>query len=408
MKQSRRILLILHILGWSFASLLFLALDRRQQPDLVIIMGTVLDSGSMTPLPGVEVSWKSQKVSSDKAGHYEIQLPAGVREVSFSAPNRPSVRKVLIVRQPGSRVRQDVLLPNLQGAPFKVLALDRGSRVGSHGKDLDSDVSADSTISLADEYGNHDQLLTLNIGKTRVHSPVWLNATTIAFGKEGVIHHPENLRLLGVFQFQTDSARIQQVASEVGAHFLSKSPQRNALAIATQKDVYVMESLSNPASLRRIFGLDANKGFLLSIAWAADDRIYFTVDDSILLDDRHYLNRSRIASMKADGTDLKADWASDAQYSYRYPINGEGTEIIFSSFALDGKQQRLWSRDIRTGKTKQVAEPGLRAVHIDSRASRLYYIYQQDLHLRDLKSGADWVIVNSVKEADYLRSIPRP
>ena len=42
MKQSRRILLILHILGWTFTSLLFLALDRRQKPDLVIVTGTVL------------------------------------------------------------------------------------------------------------------------------------------------------------------------------------------------------------------------------------------------------------------------------------------------------------------------------------------------------------------------------
>ena len=408
MKQSKRILLILHILGWSFASLLFLALDRTQKPDLVIITGTVLDPGSMTPLPGVEVSWRSQKVISDKTGHYEIELPAGVREISFSAPDRPAVTKVLIIRQPGSRVRQDVLLPSSPGAPRKVLALDRGSRVGKHGKDLDSDVSADSTISLADEYGNHDQLLTLNIGKTRVHSPVWLNATTIAFGKEGILHHPENSRLLGVFQFQTDSARIQQIASEIGAHFLSKSPQKDALAIASQKDLYIMESLSNPASLRRIFGLGANKGFLLSIAWAPDDRIYFTVDDSVQLDDRHYLSRSRIASMKADGTDLKPDWASDPQYSYRYPINAEGAEIIFCRFALDGKQQTLWSRNIRTGKTKPVAEPALRAVHLDSSASRLYYIYQQDLHLRNLKSGADWVIVNSVKEADFFRSIPHP
>jgi hypothetical protein len=287
------------------------------------------------------------------------------------------------------------------------LALDRGSRVSQHGKDLDSDVHADSSISLADEYGNHDQLLSLNIGNTRVHSPVWLNTTTIAFGKEGVIHHPENSKLLGVFQFDTDSSRIQQITSEVGAHFLSKSPRKDALAIASQKDLYIMASLSNPASRRRIFGLDANKGFLLSIAWAPDDRIYFTVDDSVQLDDRHYLSRSRIASIKADGTDLKTDWASDPQFSYRYP-SAEGAEIMFCRFALDGTQQKLWSRNIRTGKTVPVAEPALRAVHVDSSASRLYYIYQQDLHLRDLKSGADWVIVNSVKEADYLRSKPRP
>ena len=40
-----------------------------------------------------------------------------------------------------------------------MLALDRGSRVGKHGTDLASDVAADSSISLADELGNQDQIL---------------------------------------------------------------------------------------------------------------------------------------------------------------------------------------------------------------------------------------------------------
>ena len=406
MKQSKRILLTLHVLGWSFASLLFLALDRRQLPDLVIVSGNVLDAGSMTPLAGVEVSWKSQKVISDRSGHYEIQLPAGVREIVFSAADRPRVKKVLIVRQPGSRVRQDVLLPNSRDVSQKVLALDRGSRLTKHGKDLDSDISADSTLSLADEYGNQDQLLTLNIGRTRVHSPVWLNANSIAFGKEGVVHHPENSKRLGVFRFQTDSGRIQQVVSDVLAHFLSKSPRKEALAIASQKDLYVLDSLTQPDSIRRVFSLGANKGFLLSVSWSSDDRIYFTIDDSIPLDDRHHLSRSRIASVKSDGTDLKPDWASDPQHSYRYPMNSEGAEIIFCRFALDGTQQTLLSRNSRTGKSKPVVEPALRAVHMDPNARRLYYIYQQNLHLKDLRSGADWIIVNSVTEADYLPMAP--
>ena len=408
MKKSKPIFLIFPILGWGFATLLVVARDRKPQPDKAIVMGTVLDAASMTLLPGVEVSFRSQKVTSDKTGHYQIEVPYGVREISFSAPNHPPVRKLLIVRQPGSRVRQDALLPNSPGMPPKVLALDRGSRVGPHGKDLDYDVPADSNISLADEYGNHDQLLTLNAGQSRAHSPVCLNATTIAYGKEGLVHDAEKSKLQGVFQFQSDSSRIQQMASELGIRFLSKSPQKDALAIVGDKDLYILGSLSNPASLRRIFGLDAHEGFLLSLDWAADDRIYFTVDDQVLLDDRHYLNHSRIASIKVDGTDLRPAWASDPQYSYRYPMNGEGAEIIFCRFALDGSQQTLWSRNIRTGKTQHVAEPALRAVYMDSGASRLYYIYRQDLHLRDLKTGADWVIVNSVKEADYLRPISRP
>jgi hypothetical protein len=375
-------------------------MNLRQQPDAATVAGTVLDAHSMAPLPGVDISWKSHKVTSDSAGRYEIRLPAGVREISFAAPNRPLVRKIIIVREPGARVRQDALIPGSPETPRKVLALDRGSRTARKGKDLDSDVSGDSSISLADEYGNHDQLLGLQTGRMRVHSPVWLGPETIAFAKAGVIHDPKKSVLLGVFQYRTDSGAIRQIASGIGAQFLSKAPRKEALAIAGQKDLYIMDSLTDPTSVRRIFGVAANRGFLLSVAWAPDDRIYFTVEDSIQLDDRHFLSRSRIASIKADGTGLEPDWASDTQYSYRYPV-AHGADILFCRFALDGTQQTLWNRNIRTGQTKPVLEPGLRAVHTGS--GRVYYIYKQDLHLRDVKSGADWVIVNSVTEASYLR-----
>jgi hypothetical protein len=206
---------------------------------------------------------------------------------------------------------------------------------------------------------------------------------------------------MGVFEYRNGSKQVRQIASVPGAQSLSKSPRGDALAIASQKDLWVLASLSNVAPLRRIFSLGANDGFLLSVAWAADDRIYFTIDDSIAIDDRHYVSKSRIASIKPDGTDLKPDWASAPRYSYRYPALFEGAEIVFCRFALDGTGQALWSRNIRTGRTNLLAEPALRAVHVDSAESRLYYIYRQDLHLRDLKTGTDWVIVKSVSEADY-------
>ena len=164
-----------------------------------------------------------------------------------------------------------------------------------------------------------------------------------------------------------------------------------------------MDSLAKGSLLRRIFSLGRDRGFLLSVLWGPDDRIYFTVDDSIQIDERHYLSRSRIGSVKPDGTDLNPNWAGDAEHSYRYPVRGEAQEILYSRFNLDGKEQTLWSRDLRTGKAKQAFEPGLRMVYKDPKASRLYYIYQQNLHFRNLQSGTDLVILNSVREADYLR-----
>ena len=403
MKTSKRTLLILHILGWSLAGLLFLALDRRQQPRSVVITGVVLDPASMKPLTGVAIAWGTQKTQSDPSGRYEISVPVGIRELTFTLPGRPSVSKLLIVRQPAPPVTQDVLLPADPETPRKVLALDRGSRLGPGGKELESDVAADSTLSLADEYGNHDQLLNLKTGRMRVHSPIWQSPSTVLFGREGVLHRQESLKALGVFQFQLGSGTIQQIASETSAHFLSKSPKGDSLAVADQKDLYIMDSVSKASALRRIFSLGRDQGFLLSVLWGPDDRVYFTVDDSVPVDERHSLSRSRIASVKPDGSDLNASWAGDAEHSYRYPVRGEGQEILFARFNLDGKEQTLWSRDLRTGKTKPLFQPGLRMVYQDPKGNRLYYIYQQNLHFRNLKSGTDLVILNSVREADYLR-----
>jgi hypothetical protein len=389
---SKRIRVLTYVVGWTCAVLLLSA----QETDVAIVSGIVVDSVSLAPVPGVEVSWKAQNVITDGKGRYEIRVDTGVRELFFSAAGRPHVRKVVFAREPGARITQDVLIGAGGPAP-KVLALDRGSRVARRGKDLESDTPADSTISIVDDLGNGDQLL--RTGKGRVHSPVWLDRRRIAFAREGVLHDRKNAKALGVFQLDIESGQLEQLAAGIAAQFVSKSPRGDALAVATQKELYV----SDGATPRHIFSLPANKGFLLSVLWGPDDRIYFTVDDSVPVDNRRSLTRSRIASIKLDGTDL-VDWAADPPYSYRYPVNANGGELIFGRFALDGTQQALWSRNVRTGSPRLVAEPGLRAVYLDAKAGRLYYVYRQDLHLRDLKSGGDWVIVNSVREGDYFRS----
>jgi hypothetical protein len=402
MKRTKRILRVFPVLGLSFASLLILGLGRGHQPGTVVLMGTVLDPGSAQPLPGAEVSWRSQRVTTDRTGHYEIRLPGGIREISVSMAHRPPVKKLLIISEAGSSFTQDVLLPDSTRMLHRVLALNRDLRVEPHQKILSSDVPA-STISLTDEYGNQDVSLALNTGNHSVHSPVWINATALAFAKDGFIHSSANASHLGVFEYQTGSARIRQIAAHIGVQFLSKAPRKNTLAVATSREVFVMDSISSDASPHRIFKLDPNRGFILSVAWASDDRIYVTIDDSVPLDDRHYLTRSRIASIRADGTDFDSDWAAESDHSFRYPMSVNNGEILFCRFALDGKQQTLWSRNLATGKTMPLVEPALRAVYLDTAESRLYYIYRDNLHLRDLRSGADWIIVNSVKEADYLR-----
>lgn len=400
MKRTKHTFRVFPFLGLSFGSLLMLGSGHGHQPDTILVMGTVVDSDLARPIPGAEVSWRSQQVTTDQTGHYEIRLPVGIRTISVLRAHRPTVKKSLIIQEIGTPIVQDVLLPGSPRKLQKVLVLNRGARAG---KDLSSDVPATSTISLTDAYGNQDEFVALNSGKYGIHSPVWLNATTIAFAKGGVAHDSVHSNQLGVFQYEASSAKIQRITTDLGAKFLSKAPKKEALAIATAKGLYILDTISKSVSPRRIFKLDPEKGFLLSVAWAFDDRIYFTVDDSIPLDDRHYLTRSRIASIRPDGEDLNSTWAAEPNYSFRYPTAVKDSEILFSRFALDGKQQTLWSRNLATGETVAVIEPALRAVYLDTAENHIYYIYRHSLHLRDLKSGADWVIVNSVEEADYLQ-----
>jgi hypothetical protein len=400
MKRAKRIFRVVSFLGLGVASLLLLAWGRGHQSDTVLVTGTVLDPDSAQPLSGVEVSWRSQRVTTDRSGHYEIGLPVGIRKLSISGTHRPAVKKSLIIQEAGVSLIQDVVLPGSPRALQKVLVLNRGTRAG---RALRSDVPVTSTISLTDAYGNQDEFLAMNTGAYGVHSPIWLNPTTLAFAKQGIVHDPSHSNQMGVFEYQTGSPRIQQIAADLGAKFLSKAPERDALVLATSKELYVLDTITKSASPRRIFKLDPEKGFILSVAWAFDDRIYFTVDDSIPLDDRHYFTRSRITSIRPDGEDLDSSWAADLNYSFRYPVAAKDGEILFSRFSLDGNQKTLCSRKLETGKTMPLIEPALRAVQLDKGGSRLYYIYRHSLHLRDLQTGADWVIVNSVEEADYLQ-----
>src|SRR5688572_22547880 len=101
----------LSLLGVILSMALFLS-GQRNDPRLVSVVGRVYDPASMRALPGVEVSWKATKVRSDTAGRYQIKVLNGVRELSFSAPGRPTVRKALVIRRPDQAITLDVLLAN--------------------------------------------------------------------------------------------------------------------------------------------------------------------------------------------------------------------------------------------------------------------------------------------------------
>jgi hypothetical protein len=358
MKSLQAILLVTPILLMPF---------EDKEPPPVRVSGVVVDAGTLAPLSGAEVRWDKKSIRSDAGGRYQIDVPPGAREVRIAAERYPAVTKLVIADTADAAVRLDVLLPKIPGQ--KVLALDRRS-----------------ALSITDAYGNADEAPALGIGGARAWSPIWLDASTIAYGQDRTIHRTENLKLLGVYRFHLDSRRTEQALSGVPASFLSKSPQSGALAVANQKEIYLGD--------RRIYDLPANAGRLLSIEWATDGRIYFTVEDRIPLDSRHSIGRSRIASIQPDGSALRPNWRSAELLSFRYPLS-EGGDLLFARFALNGSRQSIWR-----GST-ELAAGALRPVHFDRPTQRLYYTDGHALHLRDLPSGRDFVIVTSVESADF-------
>src|SRR5688572_19857835 len=99
---------LFYLLGVILSTALFLS-GQRNDPRLVSVVGRVYDPTSIKALPGVEISWKTTKVRSDTTGRYEIKVLTGVRELSFSAPGRPTVRKTLVIRRPDQPITLDVL-----------------------------------------------------------------------------------------------------------------------------------------------------------------------------------------------------------------------------------------------------------------------------------------------------------
>ena len=167
---------------------------------------------------------------------------------------------------------------------------------------------------------------------------MWIGSERIAFAREGL--HDSHFETDGVFRFQTNPALIHLVTAETGIGYLSKAPGTDVLAVAGDKELWPFDSLSKATPLRRIFGLGVRDGFLLFVSWAADDRIYFTVDDQVPLDGRHYVTKSRIASIKADGTDLKSTGLPTPATSFRYPANGPDGAILLavSTWTESGKR----------------------------------------------------------------------
>ena len=189
-----------------------------------------------------------------------------------------------------------------------------------------------------------------------------------------------------------------------GIRHIARSPDGAALAAAGEKSLYVLDAAAHPnPSPRPVISLDSARGWLLSVAWGPADWIYVTVDDQIPLDERRSVSRPRIARVHPDGSGLEPRWAAAEQSACRYPLALADGAVLFGRHALDGTAQEIWLRPASEESERKLAETALRPVWLDAAGRRLYYIHMLDLHVRDLRTGVDLILVQSVVQADYRR-----
>jgi hypothetical protein len=194
---------------------------------------------------------------------------------------------------------------------------------------------------------------------------------------------------LGLFALNPRTQNIRQLAGGEPLLFVDVSSVTHSVVAATGHSILIYDGASG--RLKKIYQ-ESRGNFLLSVSWGPDDRVYFTVDEPIRLSATYSATRSRIASLKPDGTDLKSDWAADPKYSFRYPI-ASGKQMAYSRMKMDGTEQSLW---IRSPEPRLILKNAFRAVRYDEATGKLYYIFRRDLHLHDLKTGFDAIIQNSV------------
>lgn len=360
-------------------------LESAASAPLFAVSGRIYDAVTLQPLAGVQVRWKNAAVVSDSSGFYIIRLAPGMREISYQLQGRPAVRKIAGA-QNSENIRLDVLLSSKEdpvGSNHIVLQHPVPTRK------LQSDFPGESNITIADELGNDQRFFQT---KTIAQCPVLDDNQNVVFGVDGVVHK-KDLQSLGVFRQNIRTGKQTAVATGAGIRFVDVS--NGSVVAASYRQLYVVES----TRLKKIF--DAVKGSILSVAWGSDNRIYFTINDEVPVDASHSNTKSRIASMNPDGTELTGEWAADKTYSYRYPAISE-TGFYFSRFSLDGREQSIWKKNTGAADSTMVLDQALRLVGFTAQHARVYYLYKNDLHLKDIKSGLDLILIHSVLYADIL------
>jgi hypothetical protein len=367
------------------------------------VEGMVIDAETVAPLVDVEVRSRLSSGRTDASGRYRLPVSRGLRELTYAAPGRASVRKLVVVRGPEA-ITLDVLVPREMGPRRRRLVFQRGTATDNAVKELPLETGDDTLVSIADDLGNDDVGFPVGHAEGTIN-PVWAasDEDAIYFGVR-TFGPPGDRRFdsLGVYRYDlvTQQARRLWGGQYRDPDFVAVAPSGDAVVASTRQKVYLIEGLRSTPQETILYEATPVVGALLggitAIAWAPQSKIHLSVSEpntegphDMIIVKRRPSDAVPGAQMPllASETDYFTDLVplADGRLLYGY-IGSDGSRRGIGLIEVDGSK-----RDLLPDATKPVSLEG----------GVLLYIVKDELHRRDLVSGLDLVIAQGTRWAAW-------
>lgn len=362
-----------------------------------------MDAATGTPVPNVEVRWDKTSARTDETGRYTLPVARGVRAVSYRLADASTIRKQVIVRLEDT-IQLDVLVREETAEPRHQLVLDRGNAYDDTGAPIPNDQADPAILSTADELGNDQQALRL--GVRYAYSPIWTpEGDAIYYARSGTAARPSEIRTEeGVFRYDLATRTTKQIFgpdATLGPQSIALSPNGTRMIAAAQKEVYLIENLRDPTPTGRLIlqsPRSPDDWTVSDVAWAPHPSMYLTIQQ------RHpETSGARISRINPDDLSTEPAFVADDGNHVTSPLPLGDGRLLFQHVARSLESRSIWIRD-NTGAVAEFLSPGMFPVDLDPAGRIFLYINKENLHRRDLVSGLDLVIANSVRSASL--SVP--
>lgn len=360
-----------------------------------LLVGSVVDATTERPIAGVAVSSRGLTATTDGEGRYSLDIPVGVREVRFALPDGRNLRKYAVPRGAGN-IRIDVLVPDAGAPPPPALLLQRGDNFDEALQDLSFEAGNQFMLSETDALGNDDHFFAPRWTSQEVESPVWSPAgDAIYFSDRQGVARADALPSRGLQRIDPATGEVTHLWFQASApDSIAIAPDGHALVATDGASVYLFHNLLEPPVTHTTVVTPMpgpNRGFQW-LAWASGNDIYAGVAEPV--DAAASAFRYHIERLSETGEVLDPRVVEDA--TRPLPLADGALVYWHGGAAVADPGLRL----LENGTTRDLMKgDGLFPVAFDRATNALTYRRGNELHRRNLETGLDLVIVQSVRSA---------